>query len=102
MSEYDIRASLETLEDIQNQLKSIAESIDDPITVINTVLNQRKDEIWYGGAASEYWEIIENQRKMMENNRSKITTLAEMVWTYREGLIEAEQEVSAVLDKVKN
>lgn len=102
MSEYDIKASLDDLETIGTELVNISESILEPMAVLDMVLNQRKDEIWYGGAASEYWEIIKNQRDMMSTSRDKIKNLAEMIGIYRTELIENEKDISTSLQKLKN
>lgn len=101
MSEYDIKASLDDLEAIGTELVSISDLILEPIEVLNMVLSQRKDEIWYGGAATEYWEIIKNQRDMMKTSREKIKNLAEMIGIYRTELIENEKDISASLQKLK-
>lgn len=101
MSEYDIKASLDDLEAIGTELVSISDLILEPIEVLNMVLNQRKDEIWYGGASTEYWEIIKNQRDMMSASRDKVKNLAEMIGIYRTELIENEKDISASLQKLK-
>lgn len=98
---YNIVVDTEELDEIVSELKSLYSDMDDPISVLDTILKDRKDEIWCGKNADEYWRIVQNQKKNMEVCKNKLAVLGKTISAYSTAFKETEAGISSELSKLK-